>query len=93
VSSLSPQELDLLEDENAVYKLMGPVMVKQELVDARMNVDNRLKYLHGELERIEKEIKEAQDGAEACQKKLGEMAQMFRKLQEEAAKKAQAGKQ
>jgi prefoldin beta subunit len=84
------QELSRLEDDNAVFKLMGPIMVKQENVDAVMNVDNRLKYLHAELDRVEKEIKDAQEGAEKCQKVLAEVAGQFRKFQEEAQKKQAA---
>lgn len=43
------QELELLEDDAVLYKLVGPVMIKQELDEAKSNVDNRLKYFKGEL--------------------------------------------
>ena len=40
-----------------MYKMVGPVLVKQELSDVKMNVDARIKYLKGELDRIENEAK------------------------------------
>ena len=33
------KELELLEDEAKVYKLVGPVLMKQDLVEARGNVE------------------------------------------------------
>ncbi len=83
----------MLEDDNAVYKLMGPVMVKQELSDVKMNVSNRLKYLHGELERIEAEAKTIQEQQEKHQKNLVDMTNFIRRIQREAAEKAAANKE
>ncbi len=42
------QELERLEADAAVYKLMGPVLVKQDLVEARANVGKRLEYINAE---------------------------------------------
>lgn len=42
------QELDILDDESNVYKLIGPVLVKQDLVEAKANVDKRIEYISGE---------------------------------------------
>ncbi len=41
--------MDLLNDDSVVYKLVGPVLVKQEADDAKLNVTNRLKFINGEL--------------------------------------------
>lgn len=68
---------------------MGPVMVKQELYDTKSNVENRLKYLNGELARIEEELRVAQEGAENQQKKLTELTEYVRKIQREAVEKQQ----
>jgi prefoldin beta subunit len=43
------QELDKLEDDAKVYKLVGPVLVKQELTEAQSNVQKRIDYINGEL--------------------------------------------
>jgi hypothetical protein len=42
------QELERLQPEAAVYKLVGPVLVKQDLVEARSNVGKRLDFIRGE---------------------------------------------
>lgn len=43
------QELDLMKGDNAVYKLIGPVLVKQDLDEAKQNVTKRMDYIKGEL--------------------------------------------
>jgi len=43
------QELDLLSDGANVYKLIGPVLVKQELTEAKANVKKRIEYISAEL--------------------------------------------
>lgn len=43
------QELDRVEEEAKVYKLVGPVLVKQDLTEARSNVQKRIDYINGEL--------------------------------------------
>ena len=47
------KELELLEDEAKVYKLVGPVLMKQDLVEARGNVEKRMDYNRAENERLE----------------------------------------
>lgn len=42
------QELELLDDAN-VFKLIGPVLVKQDLAEAKANVNKRLDYITAEL--------------------------------------------
>lgn len=37
-------ELNLIEDDASVYKLVGPVLLKQELSDVKHNVSKRLEY-------------------------------------------------
>jgi len=62
-------ELALLEEDAAVYKLVGPVLVKQELEEARSNVDKRIGHIEGEFRRTEQimqdtaQLRDAQQGA------------------------------
>lgn len=46
---LAMKELDLLDEEANVYKLIGPVLVKQDLAEARANVKKRIDYISAEL--------------------------------------------
>lgn len=37
-----------------VYKLVGPVLAKQEVVDAKGNVEKRIEYITKEIDRMDK---------------------------------------
>jgi chaperonin cofactor prefoldin len=43
------QEFDQLTPENTIYKLVGPVLVKQDQEDAKSNVGTRLEFIRGEM--------------------------------------------
>lgn len=49
IPCFSSQELDLLKEDANVYKLIGPVLVKQDLAEANANVRKRIEYISGEL--------------------------------------------
>ncbi|VDN00704.1 unnamed protein product [Thelazia callipaeda] len=48
-NKLVKTELDLLEDDAKVFKLIGPVLVKQDIVEAKQNVEKRLNYITAEM--------------------------------------------
>ena len=43
------QELDLLDDSSTIYKQVGPVLMKNDLDDAKQTVEQRLELISGEL--------------------------------------------
>lgn len=43
------KELLLLDEEDIVYKLVGPILVKEDTAEARMNVDKRLEFINKEM--------------------------------------------
>lgn len=43
------QELSLLDDSSQVYKMIGPVLMKNDTEDAKQTVDQRLELITGEL--------------------------------------------
>lgn len=43
------QELSLLDDSSQVYKMVGPVLMKNDTEDAKQTVDQRLELITGEL--------------------------------------------
>ncbi len=43
------QEFAKLTPSNAVYKLIGPVLVKQDQAEAKTNVNTRLDFIKGEM--------------------------------------------
>lgn len=43
------EELDMLDEDSEVFKSMGPVLMKVDLADAKVTVDQRLKHLEREM--------------------------------------------
>lgn len=64
------EELDFLEEGAKVYKQTGPVLVKQDLDEAKAAIGNRISYISAEIERKEKVIAELQKGQDAHKEKL-----------------------
>lgn len=56
--------LDDEADDSAIYKLVGPVLLKQEKAEAVLAVEGRLAYIDKEIERVEKTIGEMRDKSE-----------------------------
>ncbi|VUZ43067.1 unnamed protein product [Hymenolepis diminuta] len=43
------KDLEVLTDDNKIYKLIGPVLVEQSLSDARDTIKKRLKFIQDEM--------------------------------------------
>lgn len=43
------QEFAVLKPENAVYKMVGPVLLRQDQQEAKTNVDKRLEFIKSEM--------------------------------------------
>ncbi|TDZ32857.1 Prefoldin subunit 6 [Colletotrichum sidae] len=78
------EEFDKLKDGEQIYKLVGPVLLKQDKVEAESTVKGRLEFITKEIQRHETQIKDAQGRLE---KKKGEIIQ----LQASAQAAAQGG--
>eukprot|EP00301_Raphidiophrys_heterophryoidea_P024649 c8075_g1_i1.p1 GENE.c8075_g1_i1~~c8075_g1_i1.p1 ORF type:complete len:111 (-),score=27.77 c8075_g1_i1:230-562(-) len=81
------QELDFLEPDAVVYKQVGPVLVKQELEEANVNVSKRIEYLTAEMKRIEDTLTDLNKKKEVKTKKIMEMQQAMQAAAQAAAKK------
>ncbi|KAJ2746014.1 Prefoldin subunit 6 [Coemansia sp. BCRC 34301] len=64
-NTLVSSEFKLLSDDARVYKMIGPVLVRQDKAEAAANVDKRLEYIGSELSRVEKRIAEQAKEQEA----------------------------
>ncbi|CAM1508865.1 Fc.00g026040.m01.CDS01 [Cosmosporella sp. VM-42] len=78
------KEFDRLGDGETIYKLSGPVLLKQDKVEAESTVKGRLDFISGEITRQEDVIKETQ---EKLEKKKTEIIQLQSAAQAEAAGK------
>ncbi|CAH1271576.1 prefoldin subunit 6-like [Branchiostoma lanceolatum] len=82
------EELELLETDANVYKLTGPVLVKQDLDEAKANVGKRIEYIDGEIKRQDATIKDFEEKQEKSRKELTTLQQQFQQAQAKATGKA-----
>ncbi|CAH1768164.1 14177_t:CDS:2, partial [Entrophospora sp. SA101] len=52
------KEFQLLKEDSNIFKLIGPVLVKQDKAEAVQNVNKRLEYIRSEIKRMEKQIED-----------------------------------
>ncbi|KAL8798670.1 MAG: hypothetical protein Q9182_006481 [Xanthomendoza sp. 2 TL-2023] len=57
-------EFSNLADDSTIYKLIGPVLLKQEKAEAESAVEGRLEFIEKEIKRVEKLISEMQEQSE-----------------------------
>eukprot|EP00929_Paragymnodinium_shiwhaense_P053924 TRINITY_DN27033_c0_g1_i1.p1 TRINITY_DN27033_c0_g1~~TRINITY_DN27033_c0_g1_i1.p1 ORF type:complete len:132 (-),score=70.52 TRINITY_DN27033_c0_g1_i1:170-565(-) len=87
-TKLVKEEFESLEEGAIVYKLVGPVLVKQGIDDSKMNVGKRLDYITEEIDRANKVIEGMESELQEKQKGLMKMQQ---EIQEAAQAAASAG--
>eukprot|EP00112_Aurelia_sp_Birch-Aquarium-sp1_P008317 Seg1913.3 transcript_id=Seg1913.3/GoldUCD/mRNA.D3Y31 product="Prefoldin subunit 6" protein_id=Seg1913.3/GoldUCD/D3Y31 len=73
-------ELDLLEADSNVFKLIGPVLVKQDLGEAKMNVDKRIDYIQAEAKRHEKSLKDLEAKQVSQREGIGKLQQQYQQM-------------
>ncbi|XP_039053097.1 prefoldin subunit 6-like [Hibiscus syriacus] len=81
------KELDLLNEDANVYKLIGPVLVKQDLAEANANVRKRIEYISAELKRLDGSL---QDLEEKQHSKREAISKVQQRIQSHQAGKAKA---
>ena len=89
-NELVREELTHLEPDAGVYKLIGPVLVSQDLADAKMIVEKRLEYITTELKRVDNTIDDFDKKEEEQRQKVMDLQ---RKMQERAAQLQQQAQQ
>ncbi|XP_016306492.1 prefoldin subunit 6-like [Sinocyclocheilus anshuiensis] len=86
-NNIVKEELALLDSQNTVYKLIGPVLVKQDLDEAKATVSKRLEYINGEIQRYETLLKELERKSEQHREVLSSLQQEYQRAQGQAVGK------
>jgi prefoldin beta subunit len=68
------QELDLLDGSSNVYKMVGPVLIRNSLEDAKDTVNKRIEFITTEKNRLETKAKE-------FEKKMNEISTKVQQMQ------------
>uniref|UniRef100_U5EV75 Probable prefoldin subunit 6 n=1 Tax=Corethrella appendiculata TaxID=1370023 RepID=U5EV75_9DIPT len=71
------EELKLLKPTNAVYKLYGPVLVKQELDESVHNVGKRIEYINKELKKCNETIVNLETKQDKHRENLQKLQQQY----------------
>lgn len=83
------QELELVnEDDGLVWKLHGPVLIKQDLTEAKLNVNKRLEFMRNAIADVEKQIEKVQQDMMKSKKKLQQIQELFQNAQKEMSHRA-----
>jgi prefoldin beta subunit len=80
------KELELLEEDANVFKLIGPVLVKQDLAEAKANVNKRIEYILAELRRMEGTLKTLEEQQRNSQEEVMKLQQRIQLAQTGKAK-------
>eukprot|EP01096_Ripella_sp_DP13-Kostka_P001387 TRINITY_DN11624_c0_g1_i1.p1 TRINITY_DN11624_c0_g1~~TRINITY_DN11624_c0_g1_i1.p1 ORF type:complete len:130 (+),score=66.71 TRINITY_DN11624_c0_g1_i1:12-401(+) len=81
-------EMDVLDSDTIVYKMIGPILVKQDPVEAKNNVEKRLELITREIQRTDDRIKEVSKDSEKKKATIVELQSMMMQQRSEAAKAA-----
>ena len=68
-----PQELELLDDDGSVFKLIGPVLVKQELMEVKNNVTKRVEFIKNDIGRLEGNVKKFEKQSETVKGNISQL--------------------
>ena len=72
-NNIVKKELALLDDEDVVYKLIGPILVQQEISDAKIQVDSRIEMINKEIHKLEKNYQTNSKKIEGNRQKIADI--------------------
>ena len=85
-NNIVKKELALLDDEDVVYKLIGPILVQQEISDAKIQVDSRIEMINKEIHKLEKNYQTNTKKIDDNKKKIadiqGKLIQLSKQLEQ-----------
>lgn len=80
------QELDLLDDSSNVYKMVGPVLLRNDLDDAKQTVEKRLEYIGNERSKLETALEKKEQKLQETAIKVQQLQGAMQRAAVEAAK-------
>ncbi|GAA5839449.1 hypothetical protein JCM5353_008704 [Sporobolomyces roseus] len=79
------KEFSTLTPQNQVYKLIGPILMKQDQEEAKHNVEKRLEWIDGEIKRTETNLNSLEAKLEAKKLEVGHIQTQIQQQQQGAA--------
>ncbi|SPN99215.1 related to Gim complex component GIM1 [Cephalotrichum gorgonifer] len=87
------EEFDKLKEGEVIYKLVGPVLLKQERFEAEGTVKGRLDFIGKEIDRVEDQIKDIEKVIEGKKGEIIQIQAAAQALAQQQAQQSQQGKQ
>ena len=91
-NTIVKKELALLDDEDVVYKLIGPILVQQETGDAKIQVDSRIEMINKEIHKLEKNYQANIKKIEDNRKKVADLQAKLIQLSKQTEQMRKEGK-
>lgn len=79
------QELKLLDEGAAVYKMIGPALVRQDTLEAQSNVNKRLEFIGSDLKRLDTQLQQLEEKQSKKQAQLAKLQTELQRMQQQAA--------
>ena len=86
-------ELELLEEGDVVYKLIGPILIQQDTSDSKIQVEHRLELINKEISKLDRAYKDNEIKIDNKRKKMQDIqAKLIQITKEMQAMKQQKEK-
>lgn len=86
-------ELELLEEGDVVYKLIGPILIQQDTGDSKIQVEHRLELINKEISKLDRAYKDNEIKIDNKRKKMQDIqAKLIQITKEMQAMKQQQEK-
>eukprot|EP00189_Rhodosorus_marinus_P005685 CAMPEP_0113953756 /NCGR_PEP_ID=MMETSP0011_2-20120614/20_1 /TAXON_ID=101924 /ORGANISM="Rhodosorus marinus" /LENGTH=124 /DNA_ID=CAMNT_0000962501 /DNA_START=144 /DNA_END=518 /DNA_ORIENTATION=+ /assembly_acc=CAM_ASM_000156 len=82
---LVEQELALLKDDAEVFKLIGPVLIKQDILEAKGNVSKRINFITSEMKRTDDQMALLEKKQEAKRTQIMDLQVKLQELAKQGA--------
>ena len=73
-------EINFMDADAHVYKLVGPILAKQEVVEAKGNVEKRIEFITKEIERMDKLEVDFQAKIDEKRKNMMKLQEDFKRI-------------
>ena len=91
-NNIVKSELALLDGDDVVYKLIGPILVQQDTSEAKMQVDSRIEIINKEIHKLEKNYQTNSKNMEANRQKISDIQAKLIQLSKQMEQMKKEGK-
>ena len=91
-NNIVKSELALLDGDDVVYKLIGPILVQQETSEAKIQVNSRIEIINKEIHKLEKNYQTNAKNMEANRQKISDIQAKLIQLSKQLEQARKEGK-